>query len=100
MEFAGYNLQFEIERTPSSFSWEYIYESKCIVLDSEFVIPPSGSLHITSKYRFSNTVLGIVIHKIAQGRKENDPVSFQYSHTLAGKEPRHVFQVIRTECLT
>ena len=99
---AGYKLQFEIQlvsKDATSFTRKYTYEFKCVVLDSEFVIPSSGSLQITSQFTFGGTNLGTEKHKIPQGRKESDPVSAHFTWTLIGESTQLVFQVIRTECL-
>ena len=102
---AGYKLQFEVKlvskdiTVPISFTRKYTYELKCIVLDSEFVIPPSGSLQITSQFKLGTRICTDK-HKIPQGRKESHPVSVRYtSNILAALTPLVAFQVKSTECL-
>ena len=99
---AGYKLQFEVQlvsRDTTGFIRKYMYESKCIVLDSEFVIPSSGSLQITSRFKFGGMILCTDKHKIPRGRKESDPVSTRFSWYRIAELTQLVFQVIRTECL-
>ena len=71
----GYKLQLEIVRIPGKVSSVFYYTYKCRYnfLDSEFAVPPSATLHITTEIKLHSGNFGTTNnYKAILGKKDND----------------------------
>ena len=95
----GYKLQLQIVRIPGKVSSVLYYTYKCryYFLDSEFAVPPSATLHITTEIKLhSGNIRTTNNYKAIFGKKVND-----YFEVYLKRSDRHItFHVSQIEIKT
>ena len=91
----GYKLQLEIQciskHTHDFLGAYFKYKCRYNFLDSEFAVPPSGILHITTKIRSHSDSIQIKKLKVIFGKKDSD--HFEISLNFLWRVIFHVSQI-------